>query len=389
MRTCATKYLSEKLSTWFVGLGKKYCLQQYFPLDELRKISNWDPQPLNLLVNALCEIGTLRKDENGKLCIVENLQKWSKEEQEITYFMYSTPILSDSDVVDIVELFCNPQIIFNGKIPAWYNLLPIEAQQEAQCYVHYHRSFLQRFYRPDVLEFTLKTGRSGLSKVVGQPVSEPFELYQSLPNLLKLMAFCFYGSNPIGNASVGKILKQNKECSVLDIGGGIGQIFDRGELANQPEIKYQLFEHRSLAENILKWRDERNLLGYLTVTGGDFFQVDTDVLFEPAQQFDFVILGWILHDWNDHCCQIILRKILRHLKPGCRLIVLEKPRSTVQNNIYHFMMHLIAGGVERTTEEYINLIKPFGLDLESQSEIFGERDILIFKRASDCSVIGK
>ncbi len=379
LRAIATKYLSKKkLSEWFVDFAEKNRFPTIFTVSEVSCLANWNSNLSKILVSALAEIGTLAKDSDDMYSIKSADTTWTIQESQITKFLFDEPLLTAKDVVDTSEVFKKPGMIFSGQIPKWFDLLNSAEQKEILCYIHYQRSFLQRFYEPEIIISTLKSGFSGLEVVLGLSAKEPFELYDKLPNLLKLMAFCFTASNPTSNAAVCTYLKQKKILSVLDVGGGLGQIYDRGNLAEYPEIDYQLFEHKSLVKKIMEWRRELEKPGFFKVISGDFFKDESKTLFLPEQKFEVIILGWILHDWEDLNCEIIIRKCMNHLAPGGHILVLEKPKTPSQNNSYHFMMQLIAGGIERTIDEYIKLLIPFDLQFTSHMEITGERDILVF-----------
>jgi hypothetical protein len=95
------------------------------------------------------------------------------------------------------------------------------------------------------------------------------------------------------------------------------------------------------------------------LTEGDIFR---DV--HPAA--DIYLLKWVLHDWDDGACQVILRRIGTAMPAGATLIVIE---GVQHHNCPHPRFSMIDlqmlvaadGGRERSRPELERLISAAGL----------------------------
>jgi hypothetical protein len=141
--------------------------------------------------------------------------------------------------------------------------------------------------------------------------------------------------------------------TVADIGGGIGsQLVDilnayqpcRGILFDQPE---------TLARAIPHDRVER--------VAGSFFE-------QVPPRADAYILRSVIHDWPDAEAAKILKIVRACAKPDSRIILIEQiiqdAPEYASNKWEDLTMLLIAGGQERTANEYRQLLEEASLDIE-------------------------
>jgi O-methyltransferase domain/Dimerisation domain len=140
---------------------------------------------------------------------------------------------------------------------------------------------------------------------------------------------------------------------IADIAGGIGSqlvaILDahpsvRGILFDQPQV---------VANSIPHPRMER--------VGGDFFK-------NVPVGADAYAMRWIVHDWPDAECLVILTNIRKAMKPDSRLILIEEiipeaPELTWAKWL-DLQMLVGPGGQERTTSEYDALFAKSGFEHE-------------------------
>jgi O-methyltransferase domain/Dimerisation domain len=102
---------------------------------------------------------------------------------------------------------------------------------------------------------------------------------------------------------------------------------------------------------------------------------------------DVILLGYILHDWNDDDCRQILRQCAAALPPHGTLLVVEK----VLNNDYsgttatmmmdlHMLVVSAPGGRERSEAEYRSLLGQAGLTEIEIIRFDAPRDLIIARK---------
>jgi hypothetical protein len=121
---------------------------------------------------------------------------------------------------------------------------------------------------------------------------------------------------------------------------------------------------------------------------GRFSAVPAD-LFEgpyPAGA-DVILLGHILHDWNDDHCRTILRNCFEALPPGGTLLisdtVLAPDFSASSNELMKDLLMVVAcepGARERTEAEFRSLLDETGFALAELIRLDAPRDLIVAKR---------
>jgi hypothetical protein len=132
---------------------------------------------------------------------------------------------------------------------------------------------------------------------------------------------------------------------VVDIAGGQGA-FLAAILRARPQTRGTLFDqpHVVPAE------------GPFEIVAGSFFD---DAIPRGA---DAYVLKWIVHDWDDERAAAILRNVARALHPGSRVLVVERDLADPAAVWIDLQMLIMAGGRERTEEEYAALFAAAGLE---------------------------
>jgi hypothetical protein len=99
----------------------------------------------------------------------------------------------------------------------------------------------------------------------------------------------------------------------------------------------------------------------VTTVGGSFFE-------RVPPGADAYIMKYIIHDWNDDQCEIILRNIRSAMAPGGRVLVVESVLSPGNKPDFGKMMDInmlvLTGGQERTREQFAALFARAGLRLK-------------------------
>jgi O-methyltransferase domain/Dimerisation domain len=149
-------------------------------------------------------------------------------------------------------------------------------------------------------------------------------------------------------------LDWRQDETVVDVGGGNGALL-RELFRRRPELCGIVFD---LPETV---RDETNLGDRIEFVAGSFF--------ESVPPGDAYVLSGILHDWSDERAGAILCTIHASAAQGARLLLIE---SVVQagnepqgSKWLDLLMLVLAGGRERTAEDWRQLMHEAGFAVES------------------------
>jgi hypothetical protein len=211
------------------------------------------------------------------------------------------------------------------------------------------------------LLYSVRTGRPALDQVFGKPV---FEYLATTPDAAAAYDGGMTGFNKTIIPAIVKACGFARFDVIVDVAGGHGSLLvaileaaprARGvlvDLAHVTEVARRIFAERGLGE-----RTE-------VVTGNMFESV-------PAGG-DAYVLKWILHDWDDASCAVILRNVRAAFGPGGRLLIVDRVlperteaslamRTTLMADLL-MLIHLT--GRERTEREFRALLEASGFRLE-------------------------
>jgi hypothetical protein len=146
---------------------------------------------------------------------------------------------------------------------------------------------------------------------------------------------------------------------VADLGGADGSMLTR-LLADAPERRGIVFDRPEVVAAAQKTLADHGLTDRVQCAGGDFF--------ESVPAADVYILSYILHDWDDESCRRILGNIAVTAEPGARVVLVEAviPPGDAPHpaKVVDLTMLAMAGGRERTAEEYQALLDSAGFTLD-------------------------
>ncbi|MEU6731383.1 methyltransferase [Nonomuraea wenchangensis] len=164
--------------------------------------------------------------------------------------------------------------------------------------------------------------------------------------------------------------------SVLDVGGC------RGNLAGQivkahPELSGFVFDLPQMEPFFDEHIAEMGLTGRVSFHGGDFFK-------DPLPAADVVLMGHVLHDWDESQRRGLVHKAYDAVNPGGTLLVydrmLDDERSRVENLVISLDMLLVStGGSEYTSEELRGHAESAGFASVTASPL-GDFDTLVVCR---------
>jgi ubiquinone/menaquinone biosynthesis C-methylase UbiE len=145
---------------------------------------------------------------------------------------------------------------------------------------------------------------------------------------------------------------------VIDVGGGGGSLL-RALLGRYPNLQGVLFDEPGVIRAL---KAEANSI----VPGADYELMEGNFFESVPNGGDVYILSYILHDWPDKEATAILRSCRKAMKPGARLIIIERlletdparcDRKDLMSDINMLVMHQ---GRERTTSQFNELMARSG-----------------------------
>ena len=143
--------------------------------------------------------------------------------------------------------------------------------------------------------------------------------------------------------------------TIADIGGGHGHLLQAILKANR-SARGILFDLPNVTKEATGIANDR-----LKLQGGDFFK---DAL--PAA--DAYTIMEVIHDWPDDESVAIFKAIRKAAKPGAALLVIEQliPEGNEPHWSKMLDIHMLTllGGKQRTEEEYRDLLRRGGFELQ-------------------------
>ncbi|KAF0720190.1 Aste57867_489 [Aphanomyces stellatus] len=154
---------------------------------------------------------------------------------------------------------------------------------------------------------------------------------------------------------------------VVDVGGSHGSLL-AATMSKLPAAQGILFDVPAVINTAnAKLTSYGALKNRITAISGDFFQA-------VPQSGDLYMLKYILHDWNDAECVLILKNIVKAASRGAKVLAIEMvlhsnvepaaatPGGLLSPSIFMDMsMLVLCTGQERTPEQYAALYKQAGI----------------------------
>ncbi len=200
-------------------------------------------------------------------------------------------------------------------------------------------------------EYSLRTGRSAFMKLYGQSL---FERLKDRPEQLRSShrAFASYARHDY--RSLAEARDFGIHDHILDAGGGTGELAF-ALLRAYPDLTATVMD---LPEVIREGEPPDELKGRCRLAPGDFF--------EPWPiRSDTVVLARVLHDWPDDEAVRILVRAREAMPTGGTLYVIEMVPDDITGagGLLDLNMLIVAGGAERTTEQFKRLLDGAGFEL--------------------------
>ncbi len=200
-------------------------------------------------------------------------------------------------------------------------------------------------------EYSLRTGRSAFRKLYGQSL---FERIRDRPEQLRSShrAFASYARHDY--RSLAEAWDFGIHDHILDAGGGTGELAF-ALLRAYPDLTATVMD---LPEVIREAEPPDELTDRCRFAPGDFFE-------QWPVSADAVILARVLHDWPDDDAVRILARAREAMPTGGALYVVEMmlDDTTGAGGLLDMNMQIVAGGAERTEEQFRCLLDGAGFEL--------------------------
>lgn len=225
----------------------------------------------------------------------------------------------------------------------------------------------------------MKEGTPRYQQAMNTSGEKVWEAVYANPEQLDL--FCRFMSAysiPIGR-QIAEQLDLSDVRHVLDVAGGTGGLSAQIGL-RYPAVTGTVMDLAPVCEIATDYLAAVGLSDRFTAVPGD--------LFEPYPTgADAIVLSWILHDWSDEKCGIILRSCFDALPSGGRLLISEialpddgtpRPFGNIMN--MHMLIACDPGAKERTESEFRELLQSAGFADVEITRLSGPRDLIVARK---------
>ncbi len=214
-------------------------------------------------------------------------------------------------------------------------------------------------------------------QALGTTTSETFqELYADPERLRRFLSLMDAYSIPIARV-VADSHDFGKHQRILDVAGGAGG-FSLEIGARHPHIRGQIMD----LANVCRVADD-----HIASRGMQrrFDTVECDLFADQYPEgADVIILSWVLHDWGDAKCRVILGNCYGALRPGGVVLISESVVNASNHGdpfaalmSLHMTVVCESGAKERTLDEYQSLLDGAGFEYSSCDRFGGPRDLIV------------
>jgi hypothetical protein len=201
----------------------------------------------------------------------------------------------------------------------------------------------------------VKTGETGVEKAFGMTV---WDYYAQNPEAWS--SFNKSQTRPGTKAAIAEAYDFSQFETVVDVGGGSGALL-AAILERYPGPNGVLFDQPNVVADASLFLQKRGLEARTTLDPGDFFR-------GVSSGGDAYLLSHVLHDWNDEHCLTILENCRKAINAEGKLLIIElvvpSGNDPHPSKMLDMEMLVIAGGQERTQQEYSRLLAKAGFLLK-------------------------
>jgi hypothetical protein len=204
------------------------------------------------------------------------------------------------------------------------------------------------------MEYSVETGKSAFTKVYGMA---PFEWMATQPEAAALFGETMIGFHGAEPPAVAAAYDFSGFGTVVDVGGSTGNMLVH-VLGRHSGPRGVLFDLPGTLVDAPAFLKKHGMEERIAIEPGSFFES------VPASA-DAYILSHVIHDWSEEQCLTILGNCRRVMKPESKLLLVEfvlpADNSPHPGKFLDMVMLTVAGGEERTADEYGTLLAKAGL----------------------------
>lgn len=204
--------------------------------------------------------------------------------------------------------------------------------------------------------YSVTTGLPAFDLVHGQPIYEYLHRNPEAASTFDRAMSAFSGQE---SAAILAAYDFRGVSNVVDVGGGRGALLAAILDAN-PQARGVLFDRATVVEGAREPMTRTGVADRCTMVAGDFFEA-------VPEGGDVYVLKSILHNWDEARSITILKRCRQVMGPGCRLLivgrVVPEGDGSSEAKLFDINMLVVAGGLERTGQEYREMLEAAGFEL--------------------------
>lgn len=203
---------------------------------------------------------------------------------------------------------------------------------------------------------TLRTGETAFNRLYGMG---HFEYLETHPEAAETFNKAMVQMTRRLNEDITKLYDFSGSEMVVDVGSGYGKLV-AAILAANPKVRGAVFDLESALVGAPALMKEAGVADRCDVVVGDMFD-------SMPISADVYLLKSVIHDWDDERCGVILRNIRKTIRPGGKLLLVERliddGNEPCWGKFVDLVMLVVSGGRERTVAEYTSMYADAGFTL--------------------------